>query len=39
LQVASLLLLVSTGLGVYAGTAAALGAFDAKSLMNRLGGA
>ena len=38
-QVASLLLLVGTGLGVYAGTAAALGAFDAKSLMNRLGGA
>jgi putative peptidoglycan lipid II flippase len=38
-QVASLLLLVGGGLGVYAGTAAALGAFDAKSLMNRLGGA
>ena len=38
-QIASLLLLVGTGLGVYAGTAAALGAFDAKSLMNRLGGA
>jgi putative peptidoglycan lipid II flippase len=38
-QITSLLLLVGAGLGVYAGTAAALGAFDAKSLMNRLGGA
>jgi putative peptidoglycan lipid II flippase len=36
-QVASLLLLVGTGLAVYAGTAADLGAFDAKSLLARLG--
>jgi len=36
-QIASLLLLVGTGLGVYAGTAAALGAFDARSLLVRLG--
>jgi putative peptidoglycan lipid II flippase len=36
-QIAALFLLVGTGLGVYAGTAAALGAFDAKSLLARLG--
>jgi putative peptidoglycan lipid II flippase len=36
-QIASLFLLVGTGLGVYAGTAAALGAFDVKSLLARLG--
>jgi putative peptidoglycan lipid II flippase len=36
-QVAALLLLVSSGLAVYAGTAAALGAFDARSLLARLG--
>ena len=36
-QIASLLLLVGTGLAIYAGTAAALGAFDAKSLLARLG--
>jgi putative peptidoglycan lipid II flippase len=36
-QIASLLLLVGTGLAVYAGTAASLGAFDAKSLLTRLG--
>jgi putative peptidoglycan lipid II flippase len=36
-QVAALLLLVGSGLAVYAGTAAALGAFDAKSLLKRLG--
>ena len=36
-QVAALLLLVGSGLAVYAGTAAALGAFDAKSLLARLG--
>ena len=34
-QVASLLLLVGSGLAVYAGTAAALGAFDAKSLLEQ----
>jgi putative peptidoglycan lipid II flippase len=37
LQVAALLLLVASGLAVYAGTAATLGAFDAKSLLARLG--
>lgn len=36
-QVAALLLLVGSGLAVYAGTAAALGAFDAKSLLARFG--
>jgi hypothetical protein len=36
-QIASLFLLVGTGLGVYVGTAAALGAFDVKSLLARLG--
>jgi putative peptidoglycan lipid II flippase len=36
-QVAALLLLVGSGLAVYAGTAAALGAFDANSLLKRLG--
>jgi putative peptidoglycan lipid II flippase len=36
-QVAALLLLVGSGLAVYAGTAAALGAFDAESLLARLG--
>ena len=35
-QVASLVLLVSAGLAVYAGVAAALGALDAKSLLARL---
>jgi putative peptidoglycan lipid II flippase len=34
-QVAALVLLVGSGLAVYAGTAAALGAFDAKSLLAR----
>lgn len=36
-QVAALLLLVGSGLAVYAGTAAALGALDANSLLKRLG--
>jgi putative peptidoglycan lipid II flippase len=36
-QIASLILLVGTGLAVYAGVAALLGAFDAKSLLQRLG--
>jgi putative peptidoglycan lipid II flippase len=36
-QVAALLLVVGSGLAVYAGTAAALGAFDANSLLKRLG--
>jgi putative peptidoglycan lipid II flippase len=36
-QVAALILLVGSGLAVYAGTAAALGAFDANSLLARLG--
>jgi hypothetical protein len=36
-QVAALLLLVGSGLAVYAGAAAALGAFDANSLLKRLG--
>jgi len=36
-QIASLVLLVSTGLVIYFGAAALLGAFDAKSLLARLG--
>jgi putative peptidoglycan lipid II flippase len=36
-QIASLILLVGTGLSVYAAAAALLGAFDAKSLLQRLG--
>ncbi|MGH6827091.1 murein biosynthesis integral membrane protein MurJ [Methyloceanibacter sp.] len=36
-QVVALMLLVGSGLAVYAGTAAALGAFDARSLLARLG--
>jgi len=36
-QVAALTLLVGTGLAIYAGAAALLGAFDAKSLVDRLG--
>jgi putative peptidoglycan lipid II flippase len=36
-QVAALILLVGSGLAVYAGTAAALGAFDANSVLKRLG--
>ena len=37
IQVTSLILLVGSGLAVYAGAAALLGAFDAKSLLQRLG--
>ena len=36
-QVAALTLLVGTSLAIYAGAAALLGAFDAKSLVDRLG--
>ncbi|HEY9519962.1 MAG TPA: lipid II flippase MurJ, partial [Methyloceanibacter sp.] len=36
-QVGALILLVGSGLAVYAGTAAVFGAFDAKSLLARLG--
>lgn len=36
-QVAALTLLVGTGLTIYTGAAALLGAFDAKSLVDRLG--
>jgi putative peptidoglycan lipid II flippase len=36
-QVVALILLVGSGLAVYAGTAAVFGAFDAKSLLARLG--
>ena len=36
-QIAALFFLVGTGLGVYAGAAAALGAFDVKFVLNRLG--
>jgi putative peptidoglycan lipid II flippase len=38
-QIVSLMLLVGAGLAAYAGSAAALGAFDARSLLARLGAA
>jgi putative peptidoglycan lipid II flippase len=37
IQVASLILLVASGLAAYSGAAALFGAFDAKSLLQRLG--